>query len=134
MRRAGWIAVAALLAGCGGAKKDAPPTDTEVAGEKDCAKKPDFVPLYSDAKVMLCSADHVEATGKDSGTILYTSAAAPAALLAWSKEQALKAGLAEQLSNPGTFAGGQGDAKTLFVMATPQDKGSRVMINWGRQR
>jgi hypothetical protein len=130
MRRA--ILLGALLvAGCG---PSATSTDTAIAGAEDCGKKPAFVPLYADAKVTLCSANHDDATRRDSGMILYASAAAPAAVLAWSKAEAAKAGLAERLSTPEMFSAGEGDRRTVMVMAAAKGTGSQVTLNWGRER
>lgn len=125
--------LAVLLAGCGPRNKDVP-TDTVIAGAKDCGKKPDFVPLHADAKVILCSASHDDRAGKDSGTLVYTSAAAPAAVLAWSKGEAGKAGLTERLSTPETFAAEEGERRKLLVMAGAQGTGSQVTLSWSRER
>jgi len=130
------VAIAALgllLGGCGShGNEDS--TDTVIGGEQACGKKPAFVPLYADAKVILCSASRDGTDGKDSGTIVYTSASAPAAVLGWSKAEALKAGLAEQLSTPETFSASQGDKRSVMVMAATQGAGSQVTVTWGRER
>ncbi|MES2442684.1 MAG: hypothetical protein V4574_07620 [Pseudomonadota bacterium] len=124
--------LAVLLAGCGGSRDVA--SDTAIAGNKDCGKKPDFVALEADASVTLCSANHDDAARRDGGTIVYTSAAAPAAVLAAAKAQAAKAGLAEQLSTPEMFSSAEGDRRTVMVMAAPQGAGSQVTVSWGRER
>lgn len=130
MKRA--ILLAALLvAGCG---RSATATDTVIAGAEDCGKKPAFVPLYADAKVTLCSSNHDDATRKDSGMLLYTSAAAPAAVLAWSKAEALKAGLAERLTTPEMFSAADGEKRNVMVMVASKGDGSQITLNWDRER
>jgi len=130
MRRAILLG-ALMIAGC---RPSVTATDTVIAGAEDCGRKPAFVPLYADAKVTLCSSGHDDATRKDSGMLLYASAAAPAAVLAWSKDQALKAGLAERLSTPEMFSAADGEKRTVMVMAAPKGSGSQVTLNWGRER
>jgi hypothetical protein len=136
-----------LLAACGGA-----PTTTVTTGDgttiktgadgsaevvvgnaatASCADKPDYVPLYADAKLLTCVSGKVEATGRTSGTLVYTSAAAPAAVLAWSKEQATKAGLSQRLSTETMFSAGEGNKRTLAVMAAGVESGSQITVNWG---
>lgn len=129
--RAGLIVVALLLTGCGSRGGDLP-GDTAIAGAPDCGKKPAFVALQADAKVLVCSVSHEPR--KDSGTVIYTSAAAPAALLAAVKDAAIKAGLEERISTPETFSAGQGDRRSLTVMASPKDAGSQITVMWSRER
>ncbi len=123
-----------LVGGCGGHHSRDVAGDTVIGGDEACGKKPAFVPLYADAKVILCSASHDDAARKDSGTIIYTAAAAPGIVLAWSKEQVLKAGLTEQLSTPETFSASEGDRRTAMILAAAQGTGSQVTINWSRVR
>jgi hypothetical protein len=125
--------MALLLGGCGRHAKEVA-SDTAIPGAPDCGKKPVFVGLYADAKVTVCSAIRGSEDGKDSGTIIYTSAAAPAAILAWSKAQAVKAGLIEQLSTPETISVAEGETRTVMVMAAPNGKGSQVTVSWSRLR
>jgi hypothetical protein len=129
--RAGLIAIVLLLAGCGSRGGDLP-GDTAIAGFPDCGKKPAFVPVQPDAKVLVCSVSHE--TRKDSGTVIYTSAAAPAALLAAVKDATNKAGLEEKISTPETFSAGQGDRRSVTVMAAPKDAGSQITVMWSRER
>ena len=62
------IVVAARARGCGSRGGDLP-GDTAIAGAPDCGKKPAFVPLQADAKVLVCSVGHE--TRKDNGTIIF---------------------------------------------------------------
>jgi hypothetical protein len=123
--------LAALLAGCGSRGGDLP-GDTAIAGAPDCGKKPAFVPLQADAKVLVCSVSHE--TRKDSGTVIYTSAATPAALLASVKDTAIKAGLEETLSTPETFSASQGERRSVMVTVAPKAAGSQVTMMWSRER
>jgi len=134
MKRAILLGVTLSAVALGGCRPSVTATDTVIAGAEDCGKKPVFVPLYADAKVTLCSSGHDDATRKDSGMLLYTSAAAPAAVLAWSKAEAAKAGLAERLTTPEMFSAGDGEKRTVMIMAAPKGSGSQVTLNWGRER
>jgi len=129
--RAGLIVLALLLSGCGPRGGDLP-GDTAIAGAPDCGKKPGFVSIQPDAKVLVCSVSHEPR--KDSGTLIYTTATAPAALLATVKDAAVKAGLEEKISTPETFSAGQGDRRSLTVMASPKDAGSQITLMWSRER
>jgi hypothetical protein len=95
------IGLALLLAGCGspanvtvgpdGSVKVGQGGSTVTVNSRDCARAA-FVPLYADAKVSTCVADN-ETAGEKRGTVIYSSAATPAAVLAWHKAEAEKAGL-----------------------------------------
>lgn len=136
------LGLAALLSACGGkqaADNTVSATETRVAeilsanGSNDCKKNPDFAPVYTDAKISVCSSAHFDATGKDAGTVSYSTAAAPATVLAWSKEHATKSGLAERISNDKMFSAGEGQKRTIMVMALPDGSGSKVTVNWGKR-
>lgn len=129
--RAAPLALVLLLAACGSRGGDLP-GDTAIAGAPDCGKKPGFVPIQADAKVLVCSVNH--ATRKDSGTLIYTSAATPAALLAATKDATLKSGLEEQLTTPETYSASQGDRRSVMVMAAAKGAGSQVTVTWSRER
>ncbi|MDF7774247.1 hypothetical protein P1X14_03210 [Sphingomonas sp. AOB5] len=141
MRIAIGLMLAVSLSACGakpaGDKRD-DTFETKAAevlsanGSNDCAKNPDFAPIYTDAKINVCSSAHFDATGKDAGTVSYSSAAAPAVILAWSKEHATKSGLAERISNDKMFSAGEGNKRTIMVMALPEGSGSKVTVNWGK--
>jgi hypothetical protein len=104
---------------------------TADAGTMACTSKPDFVPLYADAKLVTCASGATGAKGRGSGTAIYTTAATPAQILAWSKEQAEKAGLAQKLLTDMTYTAAEGDKRTLSVMAMAQGGGTQVTVNWG---
>ena len=141
------IGLAALLAACDGggvpsggnaatgSSADAKPglgADLAggVQGSNDCSKKPDFAPVYAGATIRVCSSAHFDATGKDAGTVAYGTTAAPAEVLAWSRSEATKSGLAERLATDKMFSAGRA-GKTLMVMALPEGSGSKVTVNWG---
>lgn len=139
MMRLASLGLGMLLAGCG-----QPPATNQtahdssssagIARQADCSARPDFVPLYADAQVTSCAQSDVAATGRRSGTILYTSAAAPTTILTWSREQGLRSGLALRLEDGMSISMGEGDARTLRVMAMARGKGSTVTVNWGAAR
>lgn len=101
------------------------------AATASCADKPDYVPVYADAKLVTCASGNVGATGRNSGTLIYTSAAPPAAVLAWSKAEAEKAGLSPRLSTDTMFSAGEGNKRNLAVMAAGVESGSQITVNWG---
>lgn len=103
-----------------------------VEGGNDCSKNPDFVPIYAGATIRICSNAHFDAMHRTSGTVAYGTSAAPAEVLAWSKEQAAKAGLTARLSTDKMFSAGEGSKRTMMVMALPEGTGSKVNVNWGK--
>jgi hypothetical protein len=103
-----------------------------VEGGNDCSKNPDFVPIYAGGTIRICSNAHLDSLHRTSGMVAYGTSAAPAAVLAWSKEQAAKAGLAERLSTDKMFSAGEGNKRTMMVMALPEGTGSKVTVNWGK--
>lgn len=126
MKRAA-VLLALLLAGCGASPSGPAVTvdkdgKTVSVGGKDCARA-GFVPLYADAKLTTCAAD-----GKR-GTIIYTSAAAPGAVLAWYRAEAEKAGLKVTLQTDMNLSASQG-SRSLMVMAMMQGSDNQVSINW----
>lgn len=104
-----------------------------VEGSNDCSRNPDFVPIYAGGTIRVCSSAHFDATGKDAGTVAYGTSAAPAEVLAWSRDRATRAGLAERMATDKMFSAGRAD-KTLMVMALPEGSGSKVTVNWGLKR
>lgn len=148
--RSAIVLTAVLLAGCGGAgttnttttkiDTDGTTVTTESGGAKlttgtaiDCSSKPDFAPVYAGSTINVCASAPVEATGRVSGTLVYTNAAAPAAILAWSKEQALGGGFKANFETDTTFSARADDKRTLVVMVAAADSGSQVTVNWGRE-
>ncbi|MES2442683.1 MAG: hypothetical protein V4574_07615 [Pseudomonadota bacterium] len=146
------IGLTALLAGCGGASTTATSTSTStttttanttdatattvaaltggVEGSNDCGKNPDFAPIYAGGAITTCSSAHFDATHKTSGSVSYTTPTAPAAVLAWSKEQAAASGLSQRLANPTMISFGEGAKRSLVVIALAEGAGSRVTVNW----
>ena len=99
---------------------------TVTVNSKDCTRA-SFVPLYADAKVTTCVASK---DGDKRGTIIYTSAATPAAVLAWYKAEAEKAGLKVTLQTDMNLSASEGK-RTLMVMAMMQGSDNQVSVNWG---
>ena len=105
-------------------------TATITAGAENCATKPDFVPVHAGASIKACVAG--DALGRHSGSITYMVAAAPAAVLAWSKAEGDKAGLKQNLLTDSMYSAGDGEKRTLAVIVTPEGSGSSVIVNWGQ--
>jgi hypothetical protein len=126
------------LAGCGGGSQSADGVQGKVAeiasakGSNSCDKNPDFAPIYADAVVKVCSSAHFDATGKDAGTVSYTTAATPATVIAWAKEQAAKSGLAARIETDKMFSAGEGTKRTMAMFVRPEGSGSNVTVNWGK--
>ncbi|MBX3563001.1 MAG: hypothetical protein KF730_00345 [Sphingomonas sp.] len=135
-----------LLAACGGGAKTSGTSDpaaqnvAAAAAEGtpanqtaavECGKKPDFVPVYGDAKITICTSDGGEG-GQQSGTIIYTTAAAPNVALAWSREQANASGLGQRLLTDKMYSAGETTKRSLMVLVEPEGSGTRVTINWGK--
>ncbi|HWU94758.1 MAG TPA: hypothetical protein VN029_04125 [Sphingomonas sp.] len=136
------IGLALLLAACGGPKTTDDPAAQNVidAASKGtsaavaagtCAGKPDFVPIYKEAKIISCTSGDVAATGKRSGTVIYTDFASPSSILTWSKQQALASGLALSIEDGTSFSAAEGGKRTLRVMAETGTARTNVTVNWG---
>jgi hypothetical protein len=126
-----------LLASCGQKPADqakaqsiAPPVNTV-----QCGTVPDFVPLYADAVVSGCfkAASRVR-PNHDSGTVIYTTSAAPAELLAWYRDQASVKGLTDNLSSSTMYSARDGDKRTVVIRTEARGDGTRATINWGADK
>jgi hypothetical protein len=135
------IAMMLLASACGGPKTTSDPAAQNVIDATSrgtpaavaagtCNGKPDFVPVYDDSKVISCTNGDVTATGRRSGTVLYTSFASPSTILTWSKQRAIASGLSLRIEDGGSFSAGEGE-RTLRVMATADATHTRVTVNWG---
>ena len=134
--------VLALLGGCGKAAvrqvtgNGAAPARKAVAASSrkvDCRTLPDFVPIFADARVDGCVSGSGEA-GSESGTITYTTAAAPRAVLLWYKNKSAAEGLAEAMSSPTLYGAREPGKRNLIVLTDVMKNGTKVTINWGRSR
>ncbi|MEZ0243611.1 MAG: hypothetical protein ACAH11_09570, partial [Sphingomonas sp.] len=140
MRVAIGAGLALLLAGCDTGGESAAPqnqsasrepaSDAKMAdpltasgGSNDCAKNPDFAPIYDGGKITVCSSTHFGNTGKDSGSFHYTTDAAPAAVLAFSREAAEKAGFKVLISNPTMLSAADGDKRRFVVFPSAEGSG-----------
>ncbi|WHU01635.1 hypothetical protein [Sphingomonas sp. NIBR02145] len=136
------IGLVFLATACGGPKTTDDPAAQNVidAASKGtpaavaagtCAGKPDWVPIYKEAKIISCTSGDVAVTGKRSGTVIYTDFATPSSILTWSKQQAMASGLALSIEDGRSFSAAQGDARTLRVMAESGTARTNVTVNWG---
>lgn len=129
------IGTALLLGACGGAAADnaTQASSPAPAAAPDCSGKPDFVAVEADAKITTCTQGDTAATGKVSGTVIYTSETPVGQVLTHAKDSALKAGLTVNIENEMTVAAAEGQ-RTINVMAMPQGAGSTVTVSWGRPK
>jgi len=133
----------ALLAGaCGGPRTTNDPAAQNVIDATSkgtpaavaagtCNDKPDWVPIYKEAKIISCTSGDVAVTGKRSGTVIYTDFGSPSSVLTWSKQQAMAQGLSLSIEDGKSFSAAQGDKRTLRVMAEPGTAVTNVTVNWG---
>ncbi|RYY41966.1 MAG: hypothetical protein EOP59_11100 [Sphingomonadales bacterium] len=135
------IGLTVTLAACGGGV-DVPQTENMAAqgipaartAAVECGTKPDFVPVYGDAEIGLCTAGAGPQPGHESGTIVYTTAAEPRIVLGWSREQANAAGLGQRLSTETLYSAGEAAQRNLTVEVVPDSVGAKVTVKWGRDR
>ncbi len=105
---------------------------TAPAAKTDCAKLPDFVPLYADARVETCVSGPGVDARHESGTVIYTTGATPDAVIAWYKDKAALAGLTPALSNTTMFSAREGSKRSLMAMTETVKGATKVTVNWGR--
>lgn len=103
---------------------------TLTAGNAACANKPAFVPVYAGGSTVTCVVGD-ERTGKTGGMMVYKVAAAPATVLAWSKEEAAKAGLAARIQTETMLSAGEANKRTLVVMVAAENAGTQATVTWG---
>lgn len=101
-----------------------------VQGGNDCAKNPDFLPIYPGGSITICSNAHFDATRKTSGMVGYTTTATPDVVLAWAKDAVAKKGLPVRISTGKMLSAGETNGRTIMTMAFPQGSGSKVTVNW----
>jgi hypothetical protein len=142
------IGLAALLSACGGSGPDtattndpaaqnvaaaaAEGTPAVVAAATECKAKPDFVPVYGDATITLCTSGAGVQPGHESGTIVYTTSARPRTALGWSREQANASGLGQRMLTETMYSAGEASKRSLTVIVEPEGSGAKVTVNWGR--
>lgn len=131
--------LALLMAGCGSPSSTVTQSadgsvkvETEGASvtvnAKDCVRAA-HAPLYADAKITTCVSDN-QTEGEKRGSVIFTTPATPAAVLAWYKAEAEKAGLKTNLQTDMNLSASEGK-KTLMVMAMAQGSETGVTVNWG---
>lgn len=138
------IGLALLAVACGGPRTTEDPIAQNVVeatakgtpaavAAGTCADKPDFVPIYENSKVLSCTHDARSATRRG-GRVIYTSVAHPSAILAWSKQQALRSGLDLGVEDGSSINAREGDRRTLRVTASEGVIRTSVTIDWGVAR
>ena len=100
---------------------------TVTVNARDCQRAA-HVPLYADAKVTTCVADNQQ-SGEKRGSVIFTSAATPATVLAWYRAEAEKAGLKVNLQTDMNLSASEGK-KTMMVMAMAEGSATQVSVNW----
>jgi hypothetical protein len=126
------------LAGCGGDKaaeqEGASANAVAAAGDAvECTGLPDHVALMPDAKVSLCT--RAEAIpGRISGTVIFTTASNPDAVIAFYKEKTAAAGLQPGITAPGAYSAREGTKRTMMVLPEAAGSGSKVSLNWGQDK
>lgn len=134
-----------LLAACGGGTKTvgtsdaggqnvaaaaATGTPANQTASVECGKKPDFVPVYADAQISVCTTEGSPGS-QQSGTIIYTTAAAPNVALGWSREQANASGLGQRMLSETMYSAGETTKRSIMVLVEAEGTGTRVTVNWG---
>ncbi|NIJ21217.1 hypothetical protein FHS95_002920 [Sphingomonas naasensis] len=102
-----------------------------ITAAADCSNKPDFVPVYDDARVTTCVSSADGQPRHVSGSIVYWVREAPAKVLGWSREQANASGLGQRLSTPTSYSAGEQSKRSLMIVVEPMNGGTRATVNWG---
>lgn len=147
MHRLMAIAILAILGGCGGGDEpgandqstaaSAIPAASTANMTADCDARPDFVPVYAGAKFDFCVTGKGVEPGRESGTVVYTTSADPKSVKGWAIGEAVAKGLVKALDSDtpsAMFSARSGDRRSLMVIAEPDPAGSRITVNWGRQK
>lgn len=100
-------------------------------GVADCSSKPDFAPVYPGGVISICNAAQIGSASKHAGSVLYTTTASPAEVLAYAKEETAKSGLAPRLSTNNMFSAGEGLKRTMMTHVEVRDGTTHVVLNWG---
>ncbi|MDG2533703.1 hypothetical protein P6144_08600 [Sphingomonas sp. HITSZ_GF] len=142
MMRAAGLSILLLVTACGGPKTTSDPAAQNVieatskgtpaaVAAGTCNDKPDWVPIYKEAKIISCTGGDVSVTGRRSGTVIYTDFASPSSVLTWSKQQAMALGLSLSIEDGKSFSASQSNQRTLRVMAESGTAVTNVTVNWG---
>ncbi len=140
------LAAGLLLAACGGSPKStddpvaqnvavaaAGGTPAALTAATDCGQAPpDFVPLYTDAKITTCISGPDGQKNHVSGTIVYLTKAKPAEVLGWSRGQANASGLGQRLATDKMYSAGEERRRSLMVVVDTVNGQTRVTVNWGK--
>jgi hypothetical protein len=141
-----FLTTALLASACGGgvsSETTSDPTGQNVAAAAaegkpaaitaaaDCSNKPDFVPVYVDARITTCVSGPDGTPRHVSGSIVYLVQESPAKVLGWSREQANASGLGQRLLTPTKYSAGEDGQRSLMVVVEPMNGGTRATVNWG---
>jgi hypothetical protein len=145
-RRLALASALTLLAACGQRAPDAPGPVGEnvaaaaaegvpanIAAAVDCGNRPDFVPVYHDARITTCIAGPDGLDRHVSGTIVYETDAEPRVVLGWSRAQSDASGLRYRAATERSYSAGEARARSLMVVVDTINGRTRVTLNWGRR-
>ncbi|WP_227698548.1 hypothetical protein [Sphingomonas hengshuiensis] len=90
------------------------------------------MPLYADAQVTSCISGPDGLPNHVSGTIVYTTAATPKAVLGWSRSQIDASGLAHRSLSENKYEAGEERRRSIMVVVDSYQGRTRVTLNWGR--
>ena len=116
------------------ANESAPsPAVSSEAAVVDCANLPEHVTLPEDAKISLCTRGKTSDT-RESGTIIFTTAMAAPAVLAWYRDRAKAMSFRDGLVTPASYSIIPDQGRTLMAMTAAAPNGTQVTLNWGHTR
>ena len=142
-----WLSGTVMLSACGGETPvpeqqaaQAPESSLAAASPSDldpanCDKRPDFVLLPADAKVVSCAFGKGPSPRRESGTVIFLTASAPAAVTDWYRAQAkgleMQDAVVASVPSP-LYSAKDGTRRNFMVIPEPAEGRTRVTLNWGR--
>ena len=69
---------------------------------------------------------------RESGTVVFTTGAAPDTIMSWYRDKATGDGLIPALTSPTLFSARDGSRRTLMAMVETVRGATKVTLNWGR--
>jgi hypothetical protein len=128
-----------MLAGCGGGAsapsgEGAADAVASAPAPVTCKSLPDFVAIADGATISLCTQGDTSgtssATKRTSGTVIFTVPKAPDAVLAWYRDKAKQAGMADGLVTSSSYSA-RAVHRNVMVMVQAEGSGTQVTLNWG---